>query len=82
VVCTGKFGDIPLMPTFPHNKGPEAEVFKGKVLHTIEYCKLDNESTSDLVKGKKIVVIGFTKSVIDLAMECAQENQGKQFSLP
>ena len=75
MVCTGKYGDIPLMPTFPHNKGPE--VFKGKVLHTIDYCKLNNEATSDLLKGKKVVVIGFKKSATDIAMDCAQENQGK-----
>jgi cation diffusion facilitator CzcD-associated flavoprotein CzcO len=74
VVCTGKYGDIPLMPTFPRNKGPE--VFNGKVLHTIDYCKLDKEATSDLVKGKKTVVVGYKKSAIDLAMECAQANQG------
>lgn len=66
------------MPKFPYNKGPE--VFKGKALHTIEYCKLDNESTTDLVKGKKVVVIGFKKSATDIAMECAQENQGKRNS--
>ncbi|CAJ2661727.1 unnamed protein product [Trifolium pratense] len=76
VVCTGKYGDIPLMPTFPHNKGPE--VFNGKVLHTIDYCKLDKEATSDLVKGKKTVVVGYKKSAIDLAMECAQANQGPE----
>ena len=62
------------MPTFPSNKGPE--VFKGKVLHTIDYCKLDKEATSDLVKGKKVVVVGYKKSAIDLAMECVQANQG------
>jgi len=62
------------MPTFPCNKGPE--VFKGKVLHTIDYCKLDKEATNDLVKGKKVVVVGYKKSAIDLAMECAQANQG------
>lgn len=62
------------MPTFPHNKGPE--VFKGKVLHTIDYCKLNNEATSDLLKGKKVVVIGFKKSATDIAMDCAHENQG------
>ncbi|WJX28628.1 monooxygenase [Trifolium repens] len=76
VVCTGKYGDIPLMPTFPHNKGPE--VFNGKVLHTIDYCKLDKEATSDLVKGKKVVVVGYKKSAIDLAMECTQANQGPE----
>lgn len=79
MVCTGKYGDIPLTPTFPRNKGPE--VFKGKVLHTIDYCKLDKEETSELVKGKKVVVVGYKKSAIDLALECAQANQGKLTTL-
>ncbi|KAJ1439963.1 Flavin monooxygenase FMO [Sesbania bispinosa] len=74
VVCTGKYGDIPLMPAFPRNKGPE--VFKGKVLHSLDYCKLDREGTNELLKGKKVVVVGYKKSAIDLALECAQANQG------
>ncbi|KAK7328708.1 hypothetical protein VNO77_22825 [Canavalia gladiata] len=74
VVCTGKYGDVPLMPSFPRNKGPE--VFKGKVMHTIDYCKLDKEATTELVKGKKVVVVGYKKSAIDLALECAEANQG------
>ncbi|KAL0755157.1 hypothetical protein Bca101_092825 [Brassica carinata] len=28
VVCTGKYGDVPRIPTFPEKKGPE--IFKGK----------------------------------------------------
>jgi cation diffusion facilitator CzcD-associated flavoprotein CzcO len=29
-----------------------------------------------LMKGKKVVVVGYKKSAIDLALECAQANQG------
>ncbi|CAK8532107.1 unnamed protein product [Lathyrus sativus] len=76
VLCTGKYGDIPLMPKFPRNKGPE--VFNGKVLHSMDYCKLDEKATSDLVKGKKVVVVGYKKSAIDLALECAEANQGPE----
>lgn len=74
VVCSGKYGDIPKMPEFPQNKGPE--LFKGQVMHTLDYCKLDQESSVQLLQGKKVVVIGYKKSAIDLAVECAQANQG------
>ncbi|KAK4544475.1 hypothetical protein RGQ29_033004 [Quercus rubra] len=47
-------------------------------LHTIDYCKLQKEETSQLLKGKKVAVIGFKKSAIDLALECAEENQGPE----
>ncbi|QHN87985.1 hypothetical protein HN51_042124 [Arachis hypogaea] len=74
VVCIGKYGDIPIIPVYPKNKGPEN--FSGKVLHTMEYSKLDKESAKELLKGKKVAVVGYKKSAIDLAMECAQANSG------
>ncbi|KAI8017800.1 putative flavin-containing monooxygenase 1 [Camellia lanceoleosa] len=74
VICTGKYGDVPKIPEFPHNKGPE--IFKGQVLHSLDYCKLDREASTKLLKGKKVAVIGYKKSAIDLAVECAEANQG------
>ncbi|KAI3709732.1 hypothetical protein L2E82_39498 [Cichorium intybus] len=74
VVCMGKYGDVPIIPTYGRNKGPE--VFKGKVMHSQEYSKLDAEESSQLLKGKKVVIIGYKKSGIDLAVECAEANQG------
>ncbi|OMO86372.1 Flavin monooxygenase-like protein [Corchorus olitorius] len=74
VVCVGKYGDIPKIPSFPHNKGPET--FQGKVLHSLDYCKLNKEAASQLLQGKKVVIVGFKKSAIDLAVECAEANQG------
>ena len=79
MVCIGKYEDVPKIPEFPRSKGPE--IFQGKVLHTIDYCKLQKEETSQLLKGKKVAVIGFKKSAIDLALECAEENQGMKISL-
>nr|GLL17906.1 probable flavin-containing monooxygenase 1 [Ipomoea trifida] len=73
VVCTGKYGDVPNTISFPHNKGPQ--VFEGKVLHSLDYCKLDKEESTQLLKGKKVVVFGYKKSAIDLAVECAEANQ-------
>ncbi|PON38636.1 Dimethylaniline monooxygenase, N-oxide-forming [Trema orientale] len=76
VVCIGKYGDVPIIPVFPEKKGPE--IFEGQVLHTIDYCKLDKDAASDLLKDKKVAVIGYKKSAIDLALECAQANQGPE----
>jgi dimethylaniline monooxygenase (N-oxide forming) len=59
---------------FPRKKG--FEVFKGKVMHSLDYSKLDQDDANELLKNKKVVVVGFKKSGIDLAMECAQANQG------
>ncbi|XP_075658459.1 putative flavin-containing monooxygenase 1 [Castanea sativa] len=74
VVCIGKYGDIPKMPSFPPNKGQE--VFQGKVLHSLDYSKLDKETSRALLKGKKVAIVGYKKSAIDLAVECAVANQG------
>lgn len=74
MVCTGKFGDVPRIPTFPAKKGPE--IFKGIVMHSMDYCKLEKEEASYLLRGKKVAVIGFKKSAIDLALESAIANQG------
>ncbi|XP_060961753.1 probable flavin-containing monooxygenase 1 [Cannabis sativa] len=76
VMCIGRYGDVAMMPEFPEKKGPE--IFEGKVLHTIDYCKLDKDATSDLIKDKKVSVIGYKKSAIDLALECALQNQGSE----
>ncbi|XP_034683265.1 probable flavin-containing monooxygenase 1 [Vitis riparia] len=73
VMCLGKYGDIPKMPNFPPNKG--REIFQGKVLHSLDYSKLDEAAAHRLLKGKKVVVIGYKKSAIDLAMEAAEANQ-------
>lgn len=74
VVCIGKYGDVPKMPMFPRKKGPE--IFNGKLLHSLDYCKLDQQATNQLLKNKKVVVVGYKKSGIDLALECAMANQG------
>ncbi|KAI3754143.1 hypothetical protein L1987_53921 [Smallanthus sonchifolius] len=76
VVCMGKYGDVPIIPKYGKNKGPE--VFKGKVMHSQEYSKLNEDESCELLKGKKVVVVGYKKSAIDLAVECAQANQGEE----
>ncbi|KAL4034818.1 hypothetical protein IC575_003487 [Cucumis melo] len=74
VMCIGKYGDIPKLPEFPSGKGPE--IFAGKVMHSLDYCKLGKEEAIELLKGKRVAIIGYKKSAIDLAVECAQANQG------
>ncbi|KAL4563734.1 hypothetical protein LXL04_027779 [Taraxacum kok-saghyz] len=76
VVCMGKYGDVPIIPKYGMKKGPE--VFKGKVMHSQEYSKLNVEESSKLLKDKKVVVVGYKKSGIDLAVECAEANQGEE----
>lgn len=60
------------MPEFPLGEGPD--VFTGKVMHSMEYSAMDNESARELIKGKRVAVIGSQKSAIDIAAECASVN--------
>ncbi|KDP34002.1 hypothetical protein JCGZ_07573 [Jatropha curcas] len=76
VICIGKYGDVARMPVFPANKGENA--FRGKVLHTMDYCKLDEDGARELLQGKKVAIVGYKKSAIDLAVECAKANQGAE----
>ncbi|CAK9315404.1 unnamed protein product [Citrullus colocynthis] len=77
VLCIGRFSDFPNIPEFPPNGGPEA--FRaGKVLHSSEFSAMDFDSASNLIKDKQITVVGFQKSGIDLAMECANANGPKK----
>lgn len=75
----GKYGDVAKMPEFQTGKGPE--IFRGTVLHSLDYSKLDRQEAERLVKGKKVVVVGYKKSAIDFATECAEANQGTLLSL-
>ncbi|MCO5583891.1 hypothetical protein L7F22_037807 [Adiantum nelumboides] len=74
VLCIGRYGDIPKLPTYPPSKGPE--IFQGKVLHSMEYAKLDDGAARDLLQDKRVVVIGMMKSALDVAMEASNANQG------
>ncbi|GLJ07579.1 hypothetical protein SUGI_0070130 [Cryptomeria japonica] len=74
VMCIGRYGDVPNIPSFPPNKGPE--LFEGKVLHTMDYSALNKTEAYELLRGKRVIVIGFQKSALDFAVECAEANQG------
>ncbi|CAI8584742.1 unnamed protein product [Vicia faba] len=72
ILCIGKYSGFPNFPEFPLGKGPE--IFKGKVMHSMEFSSLDNKFAAEMIKNKRVTVVGSGKSGLDIAAECADAN--------
>ncbi|XAR56227.1 Flavin-containing monooxygenase [Bertholletia excelsa] len=72
ILCVGRFTDVPNIPDFPADQGPE--LFHGTVIHSKEYSAMDFAAAREFIKGKKVTVAGFQKHAMDIALESSIAN--------
>ena len=60
------------LPTFADGRG--SEVFRGRVLHSMEYSAMAHADAAELVRGKRVAVVGAGKSAMDIVAQCAEAN--------
>jgi dimethylaniline monooxygenase (N-oxide forming) len=71
-LCLGKFSGVPNIPSFLPTEGPE--VFNGKVMHSMELYEMSHTELVELLKNKRVVIVGFLKTALDIADKCAKLN--------
>lgn len=49
-------------------------MFRGRVLHSMEYSAMAHEDAAELVWGKRVTAVGAGKSAMDTVTQCAEAN--------